>query len=132
MDLHEMVGRFPTKEDCIKYLEAARWKNGPVCPYCFEQRYAAEKSQARYHCNACNTSFSVTVNTIFHDTKLPLQKWFLAILLLYNNGSLTAKQLQHHLGVTYKTAWYLAMRVRRAIRERSTYVMEIVKMEAKS
>ena len=121
---------FPTQQSCIEHLEKARWPNGPVCPYCFSTQAAREKSQRRYHCNGCNTSFSVTVNTIFHDTKLPLQKWFLAVSLMLNaKKGLSAKQIQRDLEVSYKTAWYLAMRIRRAMFDDGELLRGIVEID---
>jgi transposase-like protein len=130
MNITAIFKQFPTQESCIEHLEKVRWSNGPVCPYCFSDKSAREKSQHRYHCNDCNTSYSVTVNTIFHDTKLPLQKWFLAISLILNaKKGISAKQLERDLDVTYKTAWYLAMRVRRAMLDDGELLTGIVEID---
>lgn len=130
MNIISIYKEFPTQESCIEHLEKVRWPNGPECPYCFSTQAAREKSQHRYHCNGCNTSFSVTVNTIFHDTKLPLQKWFLAISLMLNaKKGLSAKQLERDLEVTYKTAWYLAMRIRRAMLDDGELLSGIVEID---
>jgi hypothetical protein len=73
-------------------------------------------TEHRFHCNACNTTFSVTVNTIFHHTHLPLQKWFLAISLMLNSKKgLSTRQLARDIEVNRNTAWYLGKRVRRAM-----------------
>lgn len=130
MNIVSIYKQFPTQESCIEHLEKVRWPNGPVCPYCFSTQATREKSQHRYHCNGCNTSFSVTVNTIFHDTKLPLQKWFLAISLILNaKKGLSAKQIQRDIEVTYKTAWYLAMRIRRAMLDDGELLSGIVEID---
>ncbi len=117
MYISELTKMFPSQDACIKHLERSRWPSGPVCPYCFEsKRIVKMKGTNRYHCNACRVSLSVTVNTIFHDTKLPLQKWFLAIALItQSKNGVTVKQLQRDLQTTYKTAWFMAMRIRRAV-----------------
>lgn len=130
MNIIAIYKMYPTQESCIKRLEQVRWKDGPVCPYCFSTTVTREKSQNRWHCGHCNTSFSVTVNTIFHDTKLPLQKWFLAVSLILNaKKGISAKQLQRDLQVTYKTAWYLAMRIRRALIDQGDLLRGIVEMD---
>lgn len=130
MNITEIYKQFPTQEACITHLEKVRWAGEPTCPYCFETQAAKEKSQNRYHCNACNRSFSVTVNTIFHDTKLPLQKWFLAIMLMLNaKKGISAKQLERDLDVTYKTAWYMAMRIRRAMLDDGEMLRGIIEID---
>jgi hypothetical protein len=84
----------------------------------------------RHHCNACNTSFSVTVGTIFHDTKLDVQKWFLAIsLILDAKKGISARQLGRHLEVNKNTAWYMGMRIRRALIEDGKLLRGIVEMD---
>ena len=131
MNIIEIFELFPNQEDCVKHLESVRWPDGPQCPYCFEnRRIAKEKGTIRYHCNKCNSSFSVTVNTIFHNTRLPLQKWFLAVSLILNaKKGISAKQLQRDLKVTYKTAWYLAMRIRRAMLDQKDMLMGIIEVD---
>jgi hypothetical protein len=77
-------------------------------------------SRAKYECNGCRYQFSVTAGTVFHDSHLPLWKWFLAIYLMgESRKGISAKQLQRTLGVSYKTAWYLAHRIRSAMEEGS-------------
>ncbi len=116
MDMNEIFSKFPTQNDCIKYLEGVRWHGKPTCPYCNSQRSTPAKDENRYHCNNCNTAYSVTVNTIFHDTRLPLQKWFLALTLVLNaKKGVSSRQLARDLRVNKNTAWYLAMRIRNAM-----------------
>ncbi len=108
--------QYPTQEDCIAHLEAVRWGGKPRCPYCSSDRSTPMNGEGRHHCNTCNTSFSVTVGTIFHHTHLPLQKWFLAIALILNSEeSISARQLARHLGVNKNTAWRMAMQIRKAM-----------------
>jgi len=105
MDIVEIYRRFPTEQDCISYLEKVRWKGKPTCPYCESTNQTPMSKEKRYHCNSCNTSFSVTVRTIFHKTKLPLQKWFLAICLILNaKKGISARQLARDLKVNKDTA----------------------------
>ena len=76
MNLINIFKKFPNQEDCITHLEKIKWDNKAICPYCKESKTTKVVKEQRYHCNNCNTSFSVTVNTIFHHTHLPLQKCF--------------------------------------------------------
>ncbi len=118
MNIIEVYRRFPTQDDCIDHLEKVRWHGTPVCPYCQSEKTTPMPKERRHHCNNCNTTFSVTVNTIFHHTHLPLQKWFLAISLIINaKKGIASRQLARDLEVNKNTAWYLGMRVRKAMTE---------------
>lgn len=86
-------------------LEEIIWDNSPVCPYCRSGSSTRLKNTYRYHCNQCNTSYSVTVNTVFHKTKIPLQKWFYIIYLKEKNELKTSVRiLGEDLQVTKDTA----------------------------
>ena len=114
MNIIQIFKQFPTQEDCIAYLEKARWGGKPVCPYC--RSTGTAPNQHRHRCYNCKTSFSVTVGTIFHRTHLPLQKWFLAIMLILNaKKGLSALQLSRDLDVNKNTAWRIAMQIRKAM-----------------
>lgn len=118
MNIIQVYRQFPTEVDCIPYLEEVRWQGKPICPYCASDRTTPIPAEQRHHCNNCNTAFSVTVNTIFHHTHLPLQKWLLAISLILNaKKGVSSRQLARHLEVNHKTGWYLAMRIRNAMLE---------------
>jgi transposase-like protein len=104
MELNDFYSQYPTQSDCIKHLEHIVWNGSPVCPYCNSKYNTTLKNEERKHCNTCNTSFSVTVNKIFHKTKADLQKWFYAIYLIKNGYSLTSRGLAAILGVTKDTA----------------------------
>ncbi len=119
MDIIKIYELFPTEDDCISHLEGVRWNNTPKCPYCKSANATPLPKERRHHCNNCNTSFSVTVGTIFHHTHLPLQKWFLATTLILNaKKGISARQLSRDLHVTKDTAWRISMKIRDAMRER--------------
>lgn len=118
MDIIEIFNKFPTQNDCISYLEKARWTKQPTCPYCKSASFTALPKEQRYHCNKCNTSYSVTVGTIFHKTHLPLQKWLLAVSIILNaKKGISARQLSRHLKVNRNTAWRISMKIREAMFE---------------
>jgi transposase-like protein len=120
MNILAVYKRFPTEADCVAYLEQIRWQGKPTCPYCGSARITPGSAERRHHCNNCNTTFSVTVGTPFHHTHLPLQKWFFAIyLILSARNGISARQLTRHVGINKNTAWYLAMRIRKAVMEPS-------------
>ncbi len=116
VNIRDVYYSFPTEADCIAYLEKVRWNGIPQCPYCRAKHNTALPVEYRYHCNSCNTTFSVTVQTVFHHTHLPLQKWFLAItLFLSAKKDISSRQLALDLEVNKNTAWYIVQRIRQAM-----------------
>jgi len=116
MNILEIFKRFPAQEDCIAYLEKVRWNGVPTCPYCGSDNSTPLPKEQRHHCNNCNTSYSVTVGTIFHRTHLPLQKWFLALCLILNaKKGISARQLARDIEVHRNTAWRISMKIREAM-----------------
>ena len=114
----------------VAHLEAVRWNGDPKCPYCQSLNVTPAPKELRHHCNNCNTSFSVTVQTIFHNTKLDLQRWFLAIALILNaKKGLSARQLARDLEVNKNTAWYMAMRIRKAMEDNGELLKGIVEVD---
>ena len=118
MNLIEVMEHFPDQESCIEHLERIRWRGKPVCPHCRCIEVVRKKEDGvgrvgRWHCSACHASFKVTHGTVFHGTKIELQKWFLAISLVLNaKKSLSSYQLQRDLDLNQKTAWFILVRIR--------------------
>ncbi len=119
MNLIKVFERFPDQQACFDYLEAVRWHGKPQCPLCNSHDVAKKKDKnriGRWNCHACKSSFNVLSGTIFQKTKIPLQKWFLAIALILNaKKSLSSWQLSRDLEMTQPSAWYLQVRVRLAM-----------------
>lgn len=122
MNLIEVMQKFPTQESCIKHLENIRWPGDPKCPHC-ESEHVGRKNESedddkvgrtgRWNCFDCQASFKVTCKTMFHGTKIPLQKWFLAISLILNaKKSLSSYQLARDLDLNQKTAWRIETCIR--------------------
>ena len=118
MNLIEVMERYPDQESCIDHLERIRWQGKPVCPHCGCVEVVRKKEDGvgrvgRYHCSACKASFKVTCSTVFHGTKIELQKWFLAISLILNaKKGLSSHQLARDLDLNQKTAWFILTRIR--------------------
>ncbi len=110
-------------EAARKHLEAIRWPDGPECPHCGVVNHAhrIKGKSARpglWFCADCRSQFTVTVGTVFERSKVPLHKWLLANhLLCSSKKGMSAHQLHRTLGVTYKTAWFMAHRIREAMRD---------------
>ncbi|MBI3662629.1 MAG: IS1595 family transposase [Acidobacteria bacterium] len=125
MKLIDVAKDFSTEDACLAYLEKMRWPSGLACLKCGSVRVSAiatkdkrSKTRRIYQCleQECRHQFTATTGTIFHDTHLPLQKWFLAIALICEaKKGISANQLKRHLGIQYRTAWHLAHRIRSAM-----------------
>ncbi|PYX55083.1 MAG: IS1595 family transposase [Acidobacteria bacterium] len=118
MNLVELIKQFNSEAKCRAYIEMLRWPDGVACPRCQSQKIYRLENRPLLLCSSCEHQFSVTVDTIFHDTHLPLEKWFLAtVLLCESKKGMSACQIQRSLGISYKTAWYLCHRIRAAMLE---------------
>ena len=116
MSLVKLIEDFRSEEKCRAYLEELRWPNGVECPRCEGTTISRIHKRNQFDCDSCRYQFSVTAGTLFHDSHLPLWKWFLAVYLMAESKKgISAKQLQRTLDVSYKTAWYLAHRIRNAM-----------------
>jgi len=115
------AARFKNKDAARRHLERIRWPDGPVCPHCRVMDRASRIKGGRkglLFCNACRKQYSVTVGTIFERSHVPLHKWLLANhLMVSSKEGISVHQLHRMLGVTYKTAWFMAHRIREAMRE---------------
>ena len=123
--------RFTDADAAREHLEALHWPEGPICPHCGsveatrlpDQRGRPSKAHPEgavrkglVQCNACRSQFTVTVGSLFERSKVPLNKWLLAThLLVSSKKGISAHQLHRMLGVTYKTAWFMAHRIRAAM-----------------
>ncbi len=119
-NLIDLVAEFNGNEDkCKSHLEELRWPDGLKCPRCESAKVSPVKEGSHiFDCLTCGYQFTVTANTIFHDTHLPLWKWFLAVYLMTESKKgISANQLKRTLKISYKTAWYLCHRIRKAMEE---------------
>jgi transposase-like protein len=142
MNLIDVTAKFKTDEECLEYLQQMRWPDGVMrCPTCgnnkierYERPEAEPKRRSKtrkpgkenrrrwfYIClePSCREQFSPTSGTIFHNSHLPLTKWFMAVAILVDaKKSVSANQLKAHLGIgSYRTAWYMAHRIRKAMED---------------
>ena len=138
MKLIDVAKQFATPEACNDFLESMRWPEGVTCLACESKRVSkfvragttrtrfskraggdvtvTSPDRIMYVCLDCKEQFSVGEGTIFTDTHLSIDKWFMAVALMVNaKKGLSAKQMQRDLGCAYKTAWYLCHRIRKAM-----------------
>jgi transposase-like protein len=117
--------QFQDADKAREYLEALRWPNGPVCPHCgsINEKHLKLEGSKNYRpglfkCADCYQQFSVTVGTVFERSKIALNIWLQAVhLMCASKKGMSAKQLERMLGVTYKTAWFMAHRIREAMKD---------------
>lgn len=132
MNIIEVTRKYNTKAKCVDYLEKLRWQKSVQCPKCGNSHILKNKKQlGRYYCYGCKTTFSILTDTIFENSRLPLPKWFTIIALTLNaKTGMSAKEIRRNVGITYKTAWYAAMRVRCAMIDHCNIELEnIVEMD---
>ncbi len=111
-----------TEHQARQYLEKIRWPDGAVCPRCKKQEVTTVSGgrEGLYNCRRCRRQFTVTVNTIFEGSHIPLAKWVQAFhLLCASKKGMSTMQLSRMLGLTYKSAWHLTHRIRYAMQPRS-------------
>ena len=141
MNLIDVTRTFQSDDDCLAYLETMRWPDGIRCPICgcadvskITRKTPSKNKRTRiYQCleTTCKQQFSATSGTIFADSHLPLPTWFMAIAIIVDaKKSISANQLMEHLGIgSYRTAWYMAHRIRKAMKaqtfEKMTGTVEI-------
>jgi hypothetical protein len=143
MKLIDVTRQFSTEEKALDYLEHMRWPNGVCCIACgsvkaerlklnvrpsgkataSSKRRARQRAASRrvYQCleRECLHQFTATTGTVFHKTHLPLNTWFMAIALICDaKKGMSANQLKRHLGINYRTAWFLCHRIREAMAEK--------------
>jgi transposase-like protein len=132
MNLLDVSTKLTTDEQCIEFLEKVRWPDGVRCTVCGGDKISrvARKNPGKnrrlslYTClePTCKTQFSVTTGSMFHDSHLPLHKWFMAVALMVDaKKGMSANQMMRHLKVSYRTAWYLAHRIRKAMEETGNF-----------
>jgi len=114
MTIEEIYIKLPTQDDCLSFLEDCYWNNVPKCPYCESKKQTPLKKQRRYHCKNCISSYSVTVRTMFHNTKMPLQKWFRLIYIINSGEFYSSRQLGRDIKVTKDTVLRMRSQVNKA------------------
>jgi len=127
MNLFQVAKNFATEDMALAYLVVTRWPNGVRCLACDSGRVYTITTKGKtgrkihlYECGECGLHFSATTGTLFQDSHLPLTKWFAAMALMAEaKKGISANQVARHIGCSYKTAWYLCHRIRKAMEELS-------------
>jgi len=113
---------FSDDDKAREHLESIMWPDGPYCPHCGEaEKITKLKGKSHrpglHQCNSCHGHFTVTVGTVLERSKIPLRKWVLGFhLMSASKKGISAHQLHRMLGITYKSAWFMAHRIREALK----------------
>jgi transposase-like protein len=113
--LYEFFQKFPNEESARKFFEDKRWAKGVYCPHCgsFSVAECVNQKPMAYRCRDCRKHFSVRTDTVLAESKLPLHKWLMAIYMMTTaRKGIPSTQMARELGVTQKSAWFLAQRIR--------------------
>jgi transposase-like protein len=133
MDFFQFQKRFSREDFCLKHLVKLRWPDGFVCPRCGHDKAGFHSKRKLLQCKGCRYQASATAGTIFHRTKIPLRKWFWFIFLISSQKTgVSIQGLQRLLGIkSYKTAWTMAHKVRKAMADRdaSYQLANLVEMD---
>jgi len=130
MNLVKLVAKYGSEDKCRAFLEALRWPNGVTCPRCKSPSVSRLHKRGQFDCDKCRYHFSATSGTMMHDTKIPLWKWFLAVyMIVESKKGISANQLKRTLEVSYRTAWYLCHRIRKALETPDSFLRGVVEVD---
>lgn len=131
INLSQIAKNFSDEDAAYQVVERIRWPHGPICPHCGvvgsahyiaptdgprKTRTGKETYRRVWRCEDCKQQFSVLVGTIFEDSKIPLSKWLIAIhMMSAGKNGVSALELQRTLGIAYRSAWFMAHRIRCAM-----------------
>ncbi|MCW3125841.1 MAG: transposase [Bacteroidetes bacterium] len=110
----DLLKAFPTEQACIDHLTTLRWNGTIISPFDADSTVYVCKGN-KYKCKSTGKYFNVRTGTIFEDTKMPLQKWFMALYIFSSHKKgISSHQLSRDLDITQKSAWFLLHRLRYA------------------
>jgi len=120
LTLIDFYKQFPDEKTCMEYLAKLRWGDKPICVHCGSIRPYTCESRPIYKCPDCGKQFTVRIGTIFEESRIPLQKWFLAVYLLTSlKKGVSSITISKYLGITQKSAWFMLQRIRYAMTQDS-------------
>lgn len=124
--LFEFQKRFRTEEDCLDAIMDIRWPKGFQCPECGHKSGYKLSSRRAIECADCRSQISITADTIFHKTRIPLLNWFWMIFLAaQDKGGVSALRITRQFGMHYSTVWHIMHKIRTAMAARDNEVIKL-------
>lgn len=128
--LAEFLKAFNSEEACRKHFELIRFTDGDFCPHCKHDKINRFSDGKRYRCAKCKQDFTIKTGTLFGESKIPLQKWFIAIYLLTTRKKgISSIELAQQVGVSQKTAWFMDMRIRESLKQGKGKLIGVVEAD---
>lgn len=128
--LTEFTDYFKDEATCVAHFTESRFRDGQYCPHCKHDKIYLCANGKRYNCSKCKQDFTIRTKTIFGESKLPIRKWYMAVYLLSTTSKgISSVQLAQHLGVTQKTAWFMAHRIRAAATPSKGKLSGVIEMD---
>ena len=129
--LYELIIHFDSEQKCEDHLAILRWNGEPQCPTCSSKNVGMlQGKRKQYKCYGCKRKFGVKTGSIFHDSKLPLLKWFVSIYLFTSHKrGISSHQLAKDVKVTQKTAWHMLHRIREIFKVEKPFFENPVEMD---
>lgn len=122
--MYDLLKAFPDNQSCIDHLTNSRWKDGIVSPFDTESKVYVCKGN-KYKCKNTGKYFNVKTATLFDNTKIELQKWFLSIwIVTAHKKGISSLQLSRDINVTQKTAWFMLQRIRNCFKSENAYSLQ--------
>ena len=121
LSMAEFNRRYGTEQHCHDALVAMRWPDGFVCPKCAGRRYSFCAPKRQFQCTSCRRQTSVRAGTIFHKSRTPLTKWFLAMhLMTAAKNDISSLELARQLDVKWDTAWLIKQKLMEVMLQRNS------------
>ena len=122
--IQDAIKFFANLDTCLQYLIPMRWPEGITCPHCADTENSFIASRHLWRCKGCKKQFSIKIGSIMEDSPLGLDKWLVAIWLITNaQNGISSYEIHRALGITQKSAWFLAHRIRLAFETGSFSLM---------
>ncbi len=116
--LMDFIAAFPNEAAARAHFEQVRFRNGQYCPHCGHANVHKYSDGKRWRCGKCKQDFTITTKTIFHKSKVPLHKWYVALYLLSTSKKgISSLQLAKHIGVPQNTAWLMGQKIRASMKQ---------------
>lgn len=128
--LADFLNAFNTEEACHTHFESIRFADGDFCPHCKHEKIMRFSDSKRYRCHRCRKDFTIKTGTLFGESKISLQKWFIAIYLLTTRKKgISSIELAEQVGVSQKTAWFMDHRIREALKQSKGKLLGVVEVD---